>query len=56
MTATNAAANQSDMKNKYTQIRVKSIDFLNYSAATAIYFNDMTHHVDVLQLESEVLE
>ena len=37
-------------------MRVKSIDFLDSSAATAIYFNDMTHHVERLQLESDVLE
>ena len=42
-------------KNKFTQIRVKSIDFMDKSA-TALYFYDMTHHVDSLRLESQVLE
>ena len=40
---------------KFTQIRVKSIEFQE-KKATAIYFYDMTHHVESLKLESEVLE
>lgn len=40
-----APLNQS--KNKFTQIRVKSIDFMEESA-TAIYFYDMTHYVEAL--------
>ena len=34
---------------------MKSIDFLDESA-TAVYFYDMTHHVESLKLESEVIE
>ena len=30
---------------KYTQIRVKSIEFLDKSAV-AIYFYDLTHHIE----------
>ena len=41
--------------NKFTQIRVKSIQFMEQKA-TAIYFYDMTHHIESLKLESEVLE
>ena len=40
---------------KYTQIRVKSIEFCE-KKATAIYFYDMTNHIESLQLEDEVLE
>lgn len=40
---------------KFTQIRVKSIEFLEQKA-TAIYFYDMTHHIESLELESKVLE
>ena len=40
---------------KFMQIRVKSIDFLE-EKATAIYFYDMTDHVQSMKLESEVLE
>ena len=42
-------------KNKFIQIRVKSIDFLETNA-TAIYLYDTTHEVESLKLESEVLE
>ena len=42
-------------ENRYTQIRVKSIDFLEMSA-TAIYFYDMTHYFETLKLEGEVQE
>ena len=39
---------------KFMQIRVKSIDFLE-ERATAIYFYDMTDHVQSMRLQSEVL-
>ena len=40
-------------KKKFAQIRVKSIEFLQ-TQATAIYFYDMTHHFDQLNLECKV--
>lgn len=41
--------------NKFTQIRVKSIEFMEESA-TAIYFYDMTHHIESMRLESQILD
>ena len=37
---------------KYTQIRVKSINFLDKSAV-AIYFYDITHHIEALLMEKK---
>jgi len=42
-------------KKKYTQIRVKSLEFMD-SSAIAVYFYDMTHHVEQIRLESEIIE
>ena len=39
---------------KFFQIRVKSIEFLQKSAI-AIYFYDLTHQVKINQLSSELL-
>ena len=38
---------------KFSQIRVKSIKFLE-KEAIAIYFYDMTHHIEALSLEKKV--
>ena len=40
---------------KFSQIRVKSINFLEQDAI-AIYFYDMTHHIEALSLEKKVQE
>jgi len=43
------------IKTKYSQIRVKRIEFLG-EQATALYFYDFTHHVQSLKLEGQVIE
>lgn len=42
-------------KSRFTQIRVKSIEFLD-KTATAVYFYDMTHHMESFKLENEIFE
>ena len=44
-----------EIKIKYYQIRVKSIEFLS-EQATAIYFYDFTHHMQSVKLEGEIIE
>ncbi len=44
-----------EIKIKYYQIRVKSIEFLA-EQATAIYFYDFTHHMQSVKLEGEIIE
>ena len=40
---------------KFTQIRVKSINFLG-KVAIAIYFYDISHHLENMKLEREILQ
>ena len=49
------ALSKSDIVTKFTQIRVNSMEFIG-KEAIAIYFYDMTHHLESLKLESDLLE
>ena len=42
-------------KTEYTMIRVEKITYLG-SPSLAIYFQNMTEHMNLIRLESEILE
>ena len=53
-TKDNSAEEKTDgFVTKFSQIRVKSINFLEENAV-AVYFYDMTHHIEALSLETKM--